>query len=124
MQGSTSMSCSSTTRMTFWWAGCATYIGGGLMAGEACVVVATPAHRAALEQRLTAEGVDLEAAQARGEYVALDAAATLARFLVDGAPNSKQFEAVIGPVITAAAQGEEGQQRRVRVFGEMVALLW
>ena len=36
------------------------YIGAGLQAGEAGIVIATPAHRAALEQRLRAQGLDLE----------------------------------------------------------------
>jgi hypothetical protein len=100
------------------------YIGGRLEAGETCVVVATSAHREAPERRLTGDGVGLAAAQARGKYVALNTEATLARFLVDGAPDPERFVAIIESAIAAAAQGEQGRKRRMRAFGEMVAPLW
>lgn len=90
----------------------------GLRAGELAIVVATPAHRAALEGCLHAEGLDLCAARAAGGYVALDAAETLAEFMVTGTPDSIRFNEVIGGLITQA-----GSNRPVRIFGEMVALL-
>ena len=96
------------------------FIGAGLRAGEACIVVANASHRESLEYHLRADGLDLTIAQEAGSYVSLDAAATLARFLFDGQPEPTRFVEVIGPIIEQAAQGS----RRVRVFGEMVALLW
>src|SRR5689334_25355572 len=62
------------------------FIGTGLAAGDACIVVATPAHRSELEERLQAAGLDVACAQASGQFVALDAAETLAMLLVDGSP--------------------------------------
>src|SRR5688500_2461473 len=56
------------------------FIGTGLAAGDACIVVATPAHRGELEERLQAAGLDVVTARASGQYVALDAAETLAMF--------------------------------------------
>jgi hypothetical protein len=98
------------------------YTATGLAGGEAVVVVATDPHRSALDDRLAADGVDLAAARERGAYVSLGAAALLARFTVDGALSRSKFAEIVGGVI-ARARGEGGT-RPVRVFGEMVALLW
>jgi signal transduction histidine kinase len=97
----------------------AEYIGAGLRAGDAGLVLATPAHRAGLEERLRAAGLDVAAARASGQYASLDAAETLARFMVDGTPDPARFsEAVRDVVARASSDG-----RRARIFGEMVALL-
>jgi PAS domain S-box-containing protein len=97
------------------------FIGTGLEAGEASVVIATRPHRERLEARLTAQGVDVPAAREQGRYVAVDAAYTVAQLLVDGWPDETRFADRIGGIIAHAARG---RSRRVRAFGEMVALLW
>ncbi|HKP86517.1 MAG TPA: ATP-binding protein [Blastocatellia bacterium] len=96
------------------------FIGKGLGAGEAGIVVATKAHLDGLEERLHAGGLDVAAARAAGRYVSLDAAETLSRFMIDGSPEPGRFAEGIGGIIARAAEG----QRPVRIFGEMVALLW
>src|SRR5712692_10331881 len=96
------------------------FIGTGLSAGDACVVIATKAHRERLEERLKADGLDPIAAQARGQYIPQDAAENLSKFMVDGLPDAGRFFEVIGGIITQAGEG----RLRVRAFGEMVALLW
>jgi len=95
------------------------YIGEGLRAGDACVVVATKPIREGLETHLRERGLDVSAAAMRGQYVALDAAETLSEFMVDGSPEYVRFVEVIEGVLARAAEG----RRRLRVFGEMVALL-
>jgi signal transduction histidine kinase/ActR/RegA family two-component response regulator len=95
------------------------FIGDGLAAGEAGIVIATREHREELERRLRATGIDLDAARAEGAYVSLDAADTLARIVVDGTPDPERFREVLGGEMARAAQGG----RRLRVFGEMVGLL-
>ncbi|HEY9284730.1 MAG TPA: ATP-binding protein [Pyrinomonadaceae bacterium] len=92
----------------------------GLDAGDACVVVATKAHREALEEGLRARGLDVAEAIGRGQFVALDAAGTLSEFMVGGSPEPARFAEVIGGLVARVAGGG----RRVRVFGEMVDLLW
>src|SRR5689334_16776724 len=62
----------------------AAFIGAGLGAGESAIVFATPAHRDALAQKLADQGIDLSRAKRSERYIALDAAETLARFIVDG----------------------------------------
>src|SRR5579863_5174729 len=96
------------------------FIGTGLMAGDAVIVIATEAHRESLEERLKADGLVVTVAHARGQYISIDAAATLSQFMVDGLPEPGRFNEVIENIIAQAAQG----RRRVRIFGEMVALLW
>ncbi len=100
------------------------FLGQGLQAGEACVMVATEAHREQLEQRLAGEGLDLPTAREQGTVLDLDAHATLAQCLAEGGLDRERFVRVIGAAIAQAAQGPQGQRRHVRVFGEMVALLW
>jgi PAS domain S-box-containing protein/excisionase family DNA binding protein len=97
----------------------ADYIGSGLRAGEAGIVIATEAHREGLEERWRDDGLDLVAARADGRFVSLDAADTLSRIMVAGEPEPGLFREVVGNVVAGAAQGG----RRVRAFGEMVALL-
>jgi signal transduction histidine kinase len=97
----------------------AAFCGDAMRAGDVAVVVATAAHREALEARLQAAGLDPAAACARGDYVALDAADTLARFMVDGMPDPGRFARTIGGLLADLGAGGRG----LRVFGEMVALL-
>jgi signal transduction histidine kinase/ActR/RegA family two-component response regulator len=96
------------------------FVGIGLAEGDACIVVATEAHRQGLEERLEACGLDLAAARASGQYVPADAAETLSKFMVDGSPSPELYAEVIGNLFARASEGG----RRVRIFGEMVALLW
>jgi MEDS: MEthanogen/methylotroph, DcmR Sensory domain/Histidine kinase-like ATPase domain len=91
-----------------------------LGAGDVAVVVATPAHRRAFLSAMSAAGVDVDTAQSSSTLVVADAAETLAAFLVDGAPDTAAFDQVIGGLVQSAGSGG----RRVRVYGEMVALLW
>src|ERR1051326_2885330 len=96
------------------------FIGTGLDAGDACIILATKVHREDLEIRLRANGLDLATAQARGEYISLDAAETLAMLMVEGLPEPSRFVEVVGSLVMRATQG----QRHVRIFGELVALLY
>jgi PAS domain S-box-containing protein len=98
----------------------AAFIGAGLGAGEGAVVIATAAHRRALAEQLTAQGIDLFTVEKRGQYVALDAAETLSAFMADASPDEHQFRSVVGDLIKHTRQGRRG----LRAFGEMVALLW
>ena len=96
------------------------FIGRAINSGNGAVVVATEAHRQGLDELLQASGIDTAAARARGCYVSVDAADTLSKFMVDGAPDSERFNEVIGGIIAGVTDGRD----RVSAFGEMVALLW
>src|SRR5687767_3323426 len=59
------------------------FVAAGLRAGEAAIVIATPAHREALEKELQSQGLDLAALRACEQYFPLDATETLSRFMVE-----------------------------------------
>lgn len=96
------------------------FLGAALGAGDGTVLIATRAHRAAIQRKLRARGLNLPMARARGQFVSLDAAEILARIMVDGTLEPGRFREVIGKVIAGVA----AVHPRVRAFGEMVALLW
>ncbi len=83
---------------------------------DVCIVVATQAHRDRFAAAVAGEGDP----SVRCRVVWLDAGATLAQFVVDGEIDDAAFRAVVGTVVRDASQGG----RSVRVYGEMVALLW
>jgi len=86
----------------------------------AAIVVASAVHRAAFETALCDGGVDLEHAITADRYMTFDAAELLGEIMVDGAPHADRFRETIAAALDRAG----AQQRRVRVYGEMVALLW
>ncbi len=96
------------------------FIGAGLRAGGGGVVIATKRHLDGLAARLRAWGPDVATALDRGQYVAVDAAETLSELMDDGGPDPGRFAELVGALLAGAARGG----RPVRVFGEMVALLW
>lgn len=92
----------------------------GLISGQRILIVATSAHRAALDLALSARGADPAELRRAGSYLALDAAETLARFMVDGRPDAARFAATVRDAFDSLS----GDTRLPRVYGEMVALLW
>ena len=98
----------------------ARYVADGLAVGERVVVVATAPHRLALDDALHALEVNPDRARQTGHYVALDAAAMLETFMRGGVADADLFVRHVGTIVShASADGTP-----VRVFGEMVALLW
>ncbi len=96
------------------------FIGTALEKGEAAIVIASRAHRNGIQKRLRVRGLDVFTARERGQYALLDASEILSKFIVGGFPDRRLFNEIVGGIITKVAQGG----RRVRAFGEMVALLW
>jgi hypothetical protein len=98
------------------------YASAALGRAEAVILVATQDHCQAVERCLAADGFDVAALKAWGQLNILDAEEVLSRFMVDGVPDEARFKAVIRDVL-GAARGT-GRFREVRVYGEMVNLLW
>ncbi len=98
----------------------ARFVASGLAAGESVIVIATPEHLRDLASGLAKRTVDLHAAAAEDRYITLDADIALASFMVQNWPGDQRFSAFVEHLIRRAAI----DNRRVRVFGEMVALLW
>ncbi|MGQ0778706.1 MAG: MEDS domain-containing protein [Pseudonocardiales bacterium] len=96
------------------------FLAPGILAGDAAIVVATDAHRDLFGRALVAAGINLLETMRSGRFIALDASETLSKFMVERMPDPERFETVIGELISRAAEG----LRDVRVYGEMVAVLW
>lgn len=101
----------------------ARFAAAGLTAGEPVLILASEPHRAAFARRLRRNGANLDAAVASGQLRTLDARETLLRFMVGDQPDWGRFRATIGPVLEACRAATRADAR-VRVFGEMVDLLW
>jgi anti-sigma regulatory factor (Ser/Thr protein kinase) len=84
------------------------------------LVVATPDHIRSIEARLADAGADLGVARARGLFLVLDAAEAIRGFMIADWPDPAGFWRAITPLLREAARA----RRPVRVYGEMVALLW
>ncbi len=98
----------------------ATFLAEGLRAGDAGMVVATPAHAGLIRARLEADG--LIGPGAGLPVLFAGAQETLATFMKGDAPDRAAFQVSVGGMIAAhAVQAVSG---RVRVFGEMVNILW
>lgn len=83
--------------------------------GESLLLVATAQHRAAIEAELRQRGTRLD----RYPYHHRDAAETLDSLLVNGMPDPRLFQAVVGAlVMKLVCDGP------VSIYGEMVNLLW
>lgn len=98
----------------------ARYVAEGLAVGDAVIVIATGAHRDVLTAGVGEYGIDVGAVSESGQYQLLDATETMSWFMVDGTPDPDRFRTSIGNLIGQAAVG----RRSVRVFGEIVAVLW
>ena len=96
------------------------FLASGLGQGEAGVLVATPDHVTAITVRLGAS-IDVAAALARDQLVLLDAETCLAGLMVDGRPDRSAFLGLAHGVLDRV---EAAGHRKVRLFGEMVNLLW
>jgi hypothetical protein len=96
------------------------FIAGGLRNDESAIVIATPTHRRNLAERLQRQGIDLPRAEAEDRYITLDAEQSLLLFMRNGWPEENYFQEFIHGLL----ERTQGRGRRVRAFGEMVALLW
>ncbi len=95
----------------------ARFVADGLDHQGRAVVVATPQHRAAIEHALVAKGFESSVGD---RLVLLDARKTLRTFMTRNGPDRDRFMAQVGlQVLNAGSDGAP-----VRVFGEMVGLLW
>jgi hypothetical protein len=92
------------------------FVEDGLALGESVVVVANRLHRASI----AAWRADHPPIGDSDFLLVSDAAETLETFMVAGSPDPALFEETVGALVEHAARGG----RAVRVFGEMVAVLW
>ncbi|MGZ3456174.1 MAG: MEDS domain-containing protein [Polyangiales bacterium] len=97
----------------------ATYLAAGLSRGEACIAIATAAHVAAVLERLSSFGVDVDRVRRDGQLSLLDAEDTLASFMDGGRLDSARCRTTVDQMLRSLASGGRG----VRAYGELVDLL-
>jgi molybdenum-dependent DNA-binding transcriptional regulator ModE len=96
------------------------FVLGGLMNCETVVLIATQPHLHELGERLMRAGCDIENERMKESLILLDAEESLAQFMVLGWPDEERFTTWISGRLAHARRSG----RRVRAFGEMVAILW
>jgi MEDS: MEthanogen/methylotroph, DcmR Sensory domain len=100
----------------------------GLKAHEPLLIVATPAHREGIGDRLTVLGFDLPALCRSGRATLVDAEEMLSTFATGSTVDANLFRLGLGDVLGAIQHGQgaiqHGQKElKVRIFGEMVDVL-
>jgi PAS domain S-box-containing protein len=95
------------------------WFGDALRGTDSCVFIGTDAHRQDLETRLKADGFDRQGGLERDRLVLVNASAALAEFMVEGRLEHSLFRRLLGEILERVSHGGN-----VRIFGEMVALLW
>jgi hypothetical protein len=99
--------------------GVVSFLAPALHATGVAVVIAIPAHREGIANRLAALGIDPEEATAAGRYVSFDAESLLTQLCPNGMPEPERFATSVRPLIERAGQGG----RPVRAYGELASLL-
>jgi KaiC/GvpD/RAD55 family RecA-like ATPase len=95
------------------------FVKQGLEQQESVIIVATDLHREELKARLMETAMIGLWASKAVNYVTLDTSDTLQVFMRDGWPDEDLFLKVIGRMIESIARNNS-----VRIYGEMVAVLW
>jgi PAS domain S-box-containing protein len=98
-------------------------IGSSLLAGDSAIIIVTADHLRRLTQLFAKRGFDVGSAIQEGRFITLDAAETLASFMVDGLPDEVKFLERVEGLVARARFSAQGTRQRVVAFGEMVALL-
>jgi signal transduction histidine kinase len=101
-------------------AGIVDLIAPGFALGDSAVVVASALHRRGVEAELRRRGIDVATQVDRERLFLIDAAELLDSFRTPEGPDRDRFEEGVHEVLDRASAGG----RRVRIFGEMVTLLW
>jgi hypothetical protein len=100
----------------------ARYLHEGLKRGEPALVIGIAKHNAAILRKLQESGVDTDAALKDRRIVVLDAHKTLGRFMIEGRPDPRLMDVIIGGAVHELQTRAAGAN--VRTYGEMVGILW
>jgi hypothetical protein len=73
-----------------------------------------------LNELMEGKGVAVEAAKRDGTYLFLEAEAVLEEVAAKGVTDGERLRGILEPAMQKAAQDE----RKIRLYGELVALIW
>jgi hypothetical protein len=96
------------------------FVTSGFAANDCVIVIATDEHQHALEERLRFKGHNVFELKLQDQYIQLNARETLGEFMINNWPDEILFRHMINRFVARART----RNRNVRLFGEMVALLW
>ncbi len=96
------------------------FLATGLTRWEGVIVVATPAHWKLFRQDLESRGVNVTSALDQQQLIVEDASTMLSDIMDDGTPDAARFDERVGGAVRQVA----ARYPRVRIYGEMVDLLW
>lgn len=96
------------------------YVHEGIQKKEGIIVIAKPALRKAVFSRLEGLGFNNEMLKVQGQVKYFDAEFLLSNLCIDGVIEDETFYKILGPSIQAV----QSKFSQVRVFGEMVDILW
>jgi hypothetical protein len=98
----------------------AQFLADGLRSGQPVVAIVTPERRRVFDEYLRAGGFDVDALTLAGELALHDAEEVMSRFIIAGMPNPASFREVIGGLLNRLG----ARHRVIRIYGEMVDVLW
>jgi hypothetical protein len=96
------------------------FVAEGLKAGESTVVIATSLHLNVLEENLDRRGIRLMEALASDAYIPVNATVGAADLVREHRLDEEMLRNVVKHLLSRART----RGRKVRLFGEMVAILW
>jgi hypothetical protein len=96
------------------------FVDAGLKSGESAIVIATKEHIQALDDRLNKLGVDVPMNRLLDHYITVAADEALSKFM----ENQWLDGLALHSLVTGLLDRARATGFPVRVFGEMVALLW
>ena len=100
----------------------AAFVAEGLSVGQPALILTSPEHHVAIAAELRARGIDVASAVAAGDLQLADAEETLAGLIGEnGLPDAAVYHRNVGRVVQDLLDGRSGP---VRIFGDMVDLLW
>ena len=98
------------------------FVRSGLRNGGSALLVMTDSHCGLIRTRLQDEGFDVADLEARSQLLCVTAASLLGTFMFDGIIDDYLCKITIGKLIEKARAASSNGE--VRVFGEMVDLIW
>jgi hypothetical protein len=96
------------------------FAGDGILKKEKVVIIATPEHLQYLERRMRIQKFDIDQLKKEGLYITMEAEKCLNLFSSKNKLNKDKFLDFILPLVRTS----ESHNHKVRIFSEMVALLW
>ena len=98
------------------------FAGSGLLKGGSALLLMTEVHCSAVRKQLREDGHNVAQLEASGRLVCETAEDLMGTFLFDGIIDDDRFKSAAGQLIEKARAASSNGE--VRVFGEMVDLLW